>query len=339
MYRTLAEDYNHGGIWNNTVSVLKVKPDYSPLLTMKVRIKDTQRNSIRLRAGVSGNPLSLIPEHSMDFPIFNFQGGNNPMQGPGPSDTLNTIEFGLDITPLLSFIQTNAEAAFFLEVEEYDPFSQASGRIEYFSVIDYSTSTPHVAEFQEAPLEILNNSSTFARVVLSSQAEKVKINNTSLPTFTAGQPYTMQMTASGGQPPYSWSLLYDYTNLKSNQTYTSFEGTRLIAQHPSDSVVAVPLGFSFPFFGKEYDTVYVNINNGYIQLTADKIPWPYLTDLGLLLKSYRLIAPLTCKNVKANKADDGAWYETSAGSARFRWNLSRKSGEKYFRFSSHRNKY
>jgi hypothetical protein len=43
MYRTLAEFYGNGGIWNNTVNVLRLKEPYSPLLTMKIKLAHTSR--------------------------------------------------------------------------------------------------------------------------------------------------------------------------------------------------------------------------------------------------------------------------------------------------------
>ncbi len=330
MYRTLADDYAHGGIWNNAVHVVKVKPGYSPMLTMKVKLHHSSRNAIKISAGVSGDPTSFIPEHTIDFPIFNFQGGNFPMQGAGTSDTMNSIEFGLDITPLLSYMQMQKDAAIFLIVDENDPFSQANGRIEYFSVIDYSESSPKITEFQPTPLEISNNDITYAKVVVKTNANKVLINNTVLPPITAGLPYSVQLSANGGQPPYSWSLNYGYTRLSGNQPLAAFNGTKLIAQHPSDSILPVPLPFDFPFYGKKYDTIYVNMNNGYLQFTTDNIPWPYFSEENLLFRSYRMIVPFSNQNLNANKSDEGAWYITDSTSASFRWVLSKKNGEVYF---------
>jgi len=330
MYRTLAEGYNIGGIWNNAVHVVKVKADYKPLLTMKVKLKHTERVCVRVRAGLSLDPASMVPDHLLDFPIFNFQGGNYPMQGPGPSDTLTTIEFGLDITPLLSYIPGNKNVAFFLAVDENDPYSQATGSIESFSVIDYSTSTPQSVNSLQTPVEITNNDVSLARVVHSVTINKVRIANPALPAFVAGQPYTVQLAANGGMAPYNWSLGYDYTKLESNNPMPAFEGEKLLAQLPSDSLVAVSLGFSFPFYGKNYDTLFVNINNGYLQFTKDNIPWPYFSEENLLMKSFPLIVPLLNKNTRANNENEGAWYHSDSALASFRWKLSKKQGETYF---------
>ncbi len=330
MYRTLAEDYGKGGIWNNAVHVVKVKPDYTPLLTMKIRIKDTQRSSIRVRAGISADPASLVPEHILDFPIFNFQGGNFPMQGPGNEDTLRTIEFGLDITPLLSYVQKGRDTGFFLTVDENDPYSQANGRIEYLAVLDYSTSPPHTFACQQTPVDIANNDVTYAKVIVKPDIDNVRINDSEPVPFVAGQAYTTQLSAAGGQMPYNWSLNYAYTKINSNKPMPAFSGTKLSAQSPSDSIVAVALGFPFPLYGRNYDTVFVNINNGYLQFTTDIIPWPYLSEENLLLRSFRLIAPLTNQNLNVYNSNEGAWVQAEPGTTTFCWKLSKKLGETYF---------
>jgi len=330
MYRTLAEGYNKGGIWNNAVHVVKVKKDYKPLLTMKIRLKHIKRSAIRLQAGVSAVAASLLPDYTMEFPIFNFQGGDFPMQGPGNHDTLNSIEFGLDITPLLSYLEGNKPASFFLSVEENDPYSLADGSIESLAVIDYSNASPQVSECTVTPVEIANNSVTNVKVNVSSAINKVKISNNNVPAFTQGQPFAMQLNASGGQPPYTWSLNYDYTRIASNSIYSNFEGIRLFPLSETDTISAVALGFEFPFYAKKYDTVYVNLKNGFIQFTPDLIPWPYNAETDLLLKSFKTIAPLATIAYSNKLPDEGAWYEQEAGLAKFRWMFRKKIGDTYY---------
>lgn len=330
MYKTLAEDYDHGGIWNNAVHIVKAKPDYSPLLTMKIRLKHDRRTSLHVKTGVSTDPNSLLPEYEMDFPILNFQGGNFPMQGPGVSDTMSTIELGLDITPLLGFVPENKEAAFFLSVDENDPFSLEGGSIEYMSVIDYSKSIPQMSECIQTPVEIINNSCTYVKVNALTSHNKVKINEEVFPPFQAGQPYSFQLNATGGQPPYTWKLKHNYTMLTGNKPTTFFDGTRLLPLHVSDSVMPVALGFDFPFYGQTFDTAYVNLHNGFIQFTKDNIPWPYLSETDLLLQSYRLIAPLANIGYNSTLTDEGAWYETGPGTVKIRWMLRKKKGAVYY---------
>ncbi len=252
------------------------------------------------------------------------------MQGPGNEDTLRTIEFGLDITPLLSYVQKGRDTGFFLIVDENDPYSQANGRIEYLAVLDYSTSPPHIFACQQTPVDIANNDVTYAKVIVKPDIDNVRINDSEPVPFVAGQAYTTQLSAAGGQMPYNWSLNYAYTKINSNKPMPAFSGTKLSAQSPSDSIVAVALGFPFPFYGRNYDTVYVNINNGYLQFTTDIIPWPYLSEENLLLRSFRLIAPLTNQNLNVYNSNEGAWVQAEPGTAVFCWKLSKKLGETYF---------
>lgn len=42
---------------------------------------------------------------------------------------------------------------------------------------------------------------------MAAPSRKVKITTNSLPSATAGQSYSQQLTASGGVGPYTWSLV------------------------------------------------------------------------------------------------------------------------------------
>jgi len=330
MYRTLAESYSTGGIWNNAVHVIKVKPDYTPLLTMRIRLNHSKRSALRVQAGVSADANAGFPDYLMEFPIFNFQGGNFPMQGPGGQDSLYTIEFGLDITPLLSYIPNGKPSSFFLSVEENDPYAQEAGSIEYLAVIDYSNPAPLTTVCQSAPIELVNNAITYAKVTAVTNINKVKIDNPAISPFTEAQPVSIQLNATGGQPPYTWSLNYNYTRLTANKPYDTFGGTKISQLTAADSIVPVSLGFDFTFYGKLYDTVYVNLQNGILQFTKDLIPWPYNEETDLLLKSFRVIAPLANICFDSKLYDEGVWYESLPGSIKFRWMLRKKIGDVYY---------
>ena len=101
MYRLLAELTEDGGIWSNTVHVLKTRDFYFPYLTLKANINHTSRNKLKIMAGISSDSEATEPELLHEFPLFNYQGGDFYMQG-GYSEEDKTIEIGLDITPLLS---------------------------------------------------------------------------------------------------------------------------------------------------------------------------------------------------------------------------------------------
>ena len=113
MYKNLADNMGYGGIWNHSVYVLDVKNTCSPKLTMKVTLKHTSRNKIKVTAGVNTDLAATTPSYVLEFPIFNYQGGDLFMQG-GTSEVHKTIEFGLDLAPLISQINSNQPAKYFL---------------------------------------------------------------------------------------------------------------------------------------------------------------------------------------------------------------------------------
>lgn len=124
MYRSLALSPQAGGIWNNCVFVVKPKAVYNPLVTFKVCIQHNKRNQIRLSYGISNNPTDSVPEIQFVYPILNFQGGGFGMQG-GPlnfdkpmGDYLyapDFLEFGVDVTKLLSYVEAGQNPRFFRE--------------------------------------------------------------------------------------------------------------------------------------------------------------------------------------------------------------------------------
>lgn len=334
MYKTLAESYDNGGIWNTCVHVVKPKVVYEPKLTLKIKLKHNRRGSIKVSAGIGNASNTFIPEHEIDFPIFDFQGGNHFMQGYETNDTMQFIEFGLDITPLLSFSKKDAQNNIYLLVDENDPYGQVQGEIVSASIHDYSGQ-----QAIEVPFDIVNlplNDNTRTTVVKSVlvQNEPVAIATSYIPPITSGQPYSAQIMATGGTQPYQWQIVKDYSELNDNSECEPFAGTKVLAQLPSDSVMPVALPFGFPFYGKTYDTVYVNMNNGYLQFTKDKIPWPYYNDEFILFRSYKLILPISNQFVNAYTPEQGAWFQIENNSVKFRWQLSLAQGTNLIPYNS-----
>ena len=115
MYRTLAESNNTAGVWNNSLYVLKIRQTVNPLMTMKVTLKHSCRNQIKVIAGINTDISATRPAKTIDFPIFNYQGGQHYMQGDSVEGN-KTIEFGLDISSLLTEINSGQPARYFLQV-------------------------------------------------------------------------------------------------------------------------------------------------------------------------------------------------------------------------------
>jgi hypothetical protein len=194
---------------------------YQPSLTTKVEITHPLRGLIKVSAGISSNLDSEIPEHTIDFPIFDFQGGLLPMQGDDTVSNPETIEFGLDISPLLKFVESDKTAKLFLMI---DNASIINGSIGNFSVISYDSGTPveYVASITDTLLPSKSCSqfsvnmplnSNFDENILRIESDSLYIINETLTSFT--------ITALGGTPPYQFFKYRDneYQQEISNSTY------------------------------------------------------------------------------------------------------------------------
>lgn len=321
MYKVLAETFDNGGIWNRSVHVLDIKENYEPLLTFKVRLKHNYREKVRVRAGITADTASRYPDFIMDFPIIDFQGSNYPMQGLDTAESQKTIEFGLDVTPLRSYARDGAPARYFLMVDENDPNEEGTGSIVSFSLMDYAV-IPAEIICPGLPHPLEENGLTMASVVHEASISRPEITTSTLPPFTTGSPYSQQLAAAGGNPPYSWEMVSNYMVTSTTESYAPVTANRILPDPGLDSIISVPLGFGFPYFGKVYDTVFLHVN-GYLQFRHEQLPEPYMQDQLLFLKQNRIIAPLTNDAFGLQPADDdGAWYERDSQHATFRWKLS-----------------
>jgi hypothetical protein len=313
MYKLLAESNNFGGIWNNTVYGIKVRTDYSPFLTYKITIKHNSRQQIRITAGSSPDINAIKPSFTMSFPIFNYQGGNLNMPG-GSNNSGQTIEIGLDVTPLLSNLQNNQAAKFFLMVDENDPDGKGLGEIVSFSAISYTNGVDETL-CSKKNIVLNNNSRTMLSIIKSVSFNPISITSNQLPTTSANIPYSQQLSAIGGTNPYKWNLKIDYSEQTLHSNFPEVKDHSLSFNNNDDGVAEVPLGFPFMFYGKYYDKVYVS------------------TD-GSILFDNEFKYVRTYDNLKANKAitvfgadlqiydGDGVWYEGDQYQTTFYWNVS-----------------
>ena len=75
------------------------------------------------------------------------------MQGDDTDPAYKTIEFGLDVTPLLSYVEPGEAYKFFLIVDENDYENLGTGQVKYFSLIDFSNGLQEVScDDQNVPL-------------------------------------------------------------------------------------------------------------------------------------------------------------------------------------------
>jgi len=322
LYRSFALNYTEGGVWNNRVYVLDADTGYRPLLTMKVKLNHDSRDKIRILAGVSSDTIRLEPDHVIDFPIFNYQGGPLVMQGIDSLPDAGTIEFGLDVTQLLNFVTSDRPARYFLMIDERDPSDMGQGTVQQASFINYLSEPGEFAATNENVV-IKNNSLTLISVVAAMEKPVVQIITGSLPPATPGQPYQVRLEASGGKQPYNWSLPENFTKLPSLGAMPAITGTSIFSTQEYTSYTAVALPFSFPFYGKRYDSLYIN-NYGFVSFDLQYLPVPYVTDEMNMLEMFPSITPSFSQEYAylPTSKNDGIWYQADATHAVIRWKAS-----------------
>jgi len=317
MYKTVGNETESGGIWEHATSVVKVKAVYTPKLTMKVTLKHTSRKKIRVTTGLSTDTASTEPDYILGFPVFDFQGGDHFMQG-GTTNEDKTIEFGLDLNPLLTYVNSDQRVKYFLQVHEYDPSNSSTGEIVTFSVISYDE-VMHETIYPITNVPITNNNITRLSVVKSCSFSKPLISNTSLPPATLYQPYSCQLSASGGTPPYNWSIKRDFQRTDETETFPMINTNQVILSDNNDGYIQIPLEFDFPFFGKTYDTISIYAD-GYLMFEDERYPWPYIITEKTMFTNTRSISPYACHPMIIDPSSGGGiWFETDDSSATIRW--------------------
>ena len=321
LYSAMASYYGSGGVWNNSVYVVEADPDYQPLLTVKVSLEFNQRDKIRLLAGISRDTTYQMPEYFLEFPMFNFQGGKYPMQGIDSIAGKDTIEFGLDISPLLSFVDPGSPCRLFFLVEERDQNGTAHGKIKRVEFMVYGNNPgSYLSSIQDIPIE--RNDFTVVSAIAQAFFSKVQIISPQLPSYQEGQPYAVQLQAASGRKPYQWSLVEPYLKSPIQDTLPPSGGQKLFPINYLKPYAIVVLPFSFPFYGKKYDTLYVNFN-GFVSIDEPYLPLPYVTDEMSMMKQSRIISPAFSQEyLYYDELGDGLWSEISTDGAFFRWKSS-----------------
>lgn len=162
MYWVLANHYSDGGIKSsNNVYGIECYKENTPKVTYKVSMTHSDRSKIRIRAGVANSISATKPSETHSFSsAFNYCGGSHPMQGKNAS---STIEIGLDATPLLEEVTGN-QAKFFLRIDS----KGGTGKVNSFSMIDYSTGTPREIKCDQQNVTIESGSSSSAKTTYLS---------------------------------------------------------------------------------------------------------------------------------------------------------------------------
>ena len=321
-YKLLAEPKTNGGIGTSIVHVLRAKATYTPKATIKATITHTSRGKLQITAGISSNPNATKPDHILQVPIFNFQGGSYYMKG-GSSESDKTIEIGLDITPLLGYINSNQEARIFLVVNENDLSNTSSGTIGNFSVYDYTNGTSEVV-CSQTNVPILNNDTTFLYVNRALTFNKVLISTTSLPDAANGFPYSFRLSAENGTSPYSWGLVISYDESKKTSTLKTITDNQITPNDPDDGFSVVSLPFSFPFYDNTYNKITITTDGSI--LFGDQ--FEYVRD-NANLKSIKAITAYGADLMLYPADGDGIWYKSNNDSITIRWKISKYDNQSF----------
>jgi hypothetical protein len=322
MYKTLADRTGEGGIWNNVVHVVKVKEDYSPKISLKLTIEHNCREKLKIMAGVSESISSIIPQYTIGFPVFDFQGGCQHMQG-GWTEEAKTLELGLDITPLLGRIQSDEPVAFHLLVFENDPNNYGTGKIVNFSIVNHLNDNVEFT-YPETNVPLTENGLSLLSINAGVSFDEMLFGTDKLPMALTGEEYEHQMLATGGTPPYTWNLVQHYSEEDMVAEFPEIGEEKLEFTDTMHSQVMKILDFEFPFYGKSYDSIWVH-TDGFIMFDDQVYPWPYLYDEHLMIRKTRNISPFLNNFLYLEPgSENGIWYEGNQEEAAFRWHVSSK---------------
>ncbi|MDO8896536.1 MAG: T9SS type A sorting domain-containing protein, partial [Bacteroidales bacterium] len=319
MYKTVADIHTQGGIWNSQVVVVDAKESHAPMLTAKATITYPCRNKLKLMAGVATNPEATEPEYVIQFPMFDFQGGCNPMQGGSGG---STIEIGLDLNLLLEYVEPGETAKYFFMIVENDPSNSSQGMINSLELIDYTGDEPLSLGSLYNNVPIQNNTTTFLEVVATVNYDPVNVLTDEIPPLNLYAANSVQLEAEGGSEPYNWYLLETYDTTNSVTTFPSVLGEQVTVSNNNDGTGAIDLPFEFPFYGKKYNRIYAAVD-GFIMFEPSEVTWPYYVAGKSYLIQNKIIAPSLSKPFYVNPSSgDGIWMQTGQGYIIVSWKLS-----------------
>jgi len=310
MYRTLAESTFYGGISGKKVFGIHVKSMQTPQLIYKLNMLHNKRNRIKISVGVSQDVNASTPEHIIDYPLFNYQGGEFNMRGTSSS----SIEISLDASPLLSYIDNNVPSKFFLIITEKDPSSTADGQIFDFAIKDNAGNEFVCAQHH---VQINNNTDTVLAISNAINFDAPTISTNSLPIATGNTPYTHQMQATGGETDYIWHLKKIYHEQNNTNNYPQVTGSALTTNSDDDGYATQLLDFDFPYYGQTYQQLNISTDGSIIFENE----FSYIRTEGAIKGNKAL--SVYANDLMIYPADgDGIFYEGDATHATFRWKTS-----------------
>ncbi len=338
-YKLLASDNWHGGVWQKSVTVMRPKKEHAPQLTYKVGISYTKRNQLKIIAGVSQSIGNNRPDFVIEYPFFNYQGGTLPMLGSdNPEDEF--MEFGLDVSPLLTYIDPDKPAKFFLEIyHQQNGVVAGSGQVEYFSVMDYGSGAlvEEASPMTEEAIKI--DAVTRLFTIYDPQAAAPQIIQNELPQAEVGVGFLSSLTAEGGTAPYTWSSDDgQYQEYRADEDWAWPGAAELVLGISDTSRMVVDLGFAFSFYGESYDKV-ILLKDGGIIMGDHPRDYPYLINKNLYVFQNAGIYPMYTdlqyifigEGVYRKDVDDGVIFAWDATLNKYAGSYDTRFGIKLFK--------
>lgn len=314
LYSALCRPLNIGGVWNRSVHVVNAKENTSPQLTFKATLTHDSREVVKVMAGVANGFDAEQPEYIIEFPVLNYQGGDRYMQG-GSSTADKTLEFGLDVTRLLRFLESGQDATFFLLANERDPWNGGTGELNNFSLMDYTDGLVEIA-CPQTNIPLIENGLTMMSVNANVVFDAPDLLTQALDPAVINEPYEFQMLASGGTAPYQWKIKQQYLHQDGTHTFPNTSAQQLYPNSSTSGFAVKEIDFDFPFYGQSFSKISIH-TDGYLMFTEEPYPWTFLVDELVLFKNLRNISPFMCKPLGVGGG--GMWYEGDQTKATFRW--------------------
>ena len=285
-YRVMASGFHEGGVWGTTAYVVKVREQINPMLTAKVSLTYNKRGRIKVYYGVSEDTTATTPTHLYEPYIFNYQGGDFYMTGD-TNECDKTLEFGMDITPLLNSITPSVPAKFFLLIDENDDDNSGFGQINQFSIISYSPDDTIEILSNKINQTIINQGTTKQGIIYTPNFTKPIIQDSIL-QFTVNENFEHQMVAQSGIPNYRWEIAQGYESLTipniQIQAFNSIHFSNL-----DTGYAKVELPFTFPFYQENINNIYI-FADGFIGFGVQDY-FPFVYSNTIKFETVRMIAP------------------------------------------------
>jgi hypothetical protein len=285
-YRLIATNYTENGVWGKTAYSVKVKEQVLPQYTLKASVTYNKRGRIKIYYGYATDTNATSPSQIFEPYVFNYQGGDFYMKG-GTTESDKTIEFGIDLSPLLNLMDHNNPVRFFILIDEKDMDNSGNGTLNYFSIMDYTHDFPIENAGHDSNLVIRNNNTTSSSFIYHFDFERPVIQD-SVISVRQGIPFSVPVTASGGIPNYTWELSKDY-QIKQISTAFPSGGTPIYFDNIDSGSVRVDLPFSFPFYQHDFNTIYIS-TNGYINF-AVQTHFPFVQSNLIRFETTNMMAP------------------------------------------------